>query len=89
MMAIKTVLGTKREDLMAGKFATPETWDISKVKNTSLNSLKGYFGHMVVSAGASELVMTMRAMLDNVVLATAHLEDPIDPDMNFSLGRQH
>mmetsp|Transcript_42965 Transcript_42965/g.41331 ORF Transcript_42965/g.41331 Transcript_42965/m.41331 type:complete len:117 (+) Transcript_42965:964-1314(+) len=89
MMGIKTFLGSKYEDVLEDRFATPETWDLTNLQNTSVNALKGYFGHMIMAAGATELAMNIRAMNDNIALATANLEDPIDSNLNFVMGGQH
>mmetsp|Transcript_25460 Transcript_25460/g.19204 ORF Transcript_25460/g.19204 Transcript_25460/m.19204 type:complete len:231 (+) Transcript_25460:1-693(+) len=84
--AIKTYLGSKFEDVVKDKFAGPSSLDLSKLDKTIVNSLKGYMGHMFLAGGSTELVMTIRAMQDNIVFATPNLKDPIDLDLNLLRG---
>jgi len=82
-------LGSKYEDLLEDRFATPEDLNFAHLDKTVVNSLKGYFGHMILSAGSTELVVTLRAMMDNIALATVNLESPIDNDLCLPTTGQH
>ncbi len=46
------------------------------------NSTKSATGHLLGSAGALEVIVTVKSMLDNVVHPTINLEDP-DPDCDL------
>ncbi|MEK6235485.1 MAG: beta-ketoacyl-[acyl-carrier-protein] synthase II, partial [Planctomycetales bacterium] len=49
---------------------------------TPISSTKSMLGHLIAAAGATELILTMLAMRDNVIPPTINYENP-DPDCDL------
>ena len=82
-LAIKTVLGTSREDLCKEKFASPEHFDLSHIKNTSITAFKGHLGHLNLASGATEIAICIKGMEEGIAPGIKNMKTPVDPDLNF------
>lgn len=51
-----------------------KAFNLAGLENTSVNSLKGYFGHTLGAAGIVEAIITKYAMLQNELIASAGFE---------------
>ena len=82
-MAIKTVLGTSRENLCKENFASPEHFDLSHIKNTAITAFKGHLGHLNLASGATEIALCIQAMQEGIAPGIKNLKNPVDSDLNF------
>jgi 3-oxoacyl-[acyl-carrier-protein] synthase-1 len=62
--------------------------NLSGMNNVPVNSLKGYFGHTLGAAGIAESVVSIHAMMQDVVLPTNGLQN-VGVNINVSTELQH
>ena len=72
------------------KFAYGSDQDKKHLKNTSLTAFKGNLGHLNLASGATEVALSIMSMQESVIPHVANLENPVEPEMNFVMGKpQH
>jgi 3-oxoacyl-[acyl-carrier-protein] synthase-1 len=57
-----------------------KAFKLARLENTSLNGLKGYFGHTLGAAGTIETIISMKSMIQNEVLPTLGFQETGTPE---------
>jgi 3-oxoacyl-(acyl-carrier-protein) synthase len=71
--AIKSVLGTPREQVIKEIFYKDQDLDKSRLKNTAITAFKGHLGHLNLASGASEAGLIIKAMNDGIAPGICNL----------------
>jgi 3-oxoacyl-[acyl-carrier-protein] synthase-1 len=57
-----------------------KAFKLAGLENTSMNGLKGYFGHTLGAAGTIETIISMKSMLQNEILPTLGFQEAGTPE---------
>ena len=69
------------------QFAVGADQDKKHLKNTSITAFKANLGHLNLASGATEVALSIMSMIDSVVPPVANLEEPVQPELNFSMTK--